>query len=158
MNASGNGQTAIVDYQSVYDAPSLEEEVKMATERFNLTQSQQEVWLTAATDRRKAETFAKGQLDSKSTNYERGPVYKGLRNAHNTFYETIIGYLTPVQKQALETDRVILEEKRKRLAKIAPPPAPTVTVAPVYSTAIKEAEKPKDTEKKSKKKKKPAGA
>jgi hypothetical protein len=156
VSSSYSTQTAIIDYQSVYEAPTLEEEVKMATQRFNLTPSQQDVWLSAATDRRQAEKIAREQLDSKSA--EKGPAYKGLRMSQNTFYEIIIGYLSPAQKQALETDRVILEEKRKKIAKLAPPPAPTVTVAPIDSSAIKAAEKPKETGKKPKKKKKAVGA
>jgi hypothetical protein len=150
-------QVAIVDYKSVYDAPTKEEEVKMAAERFNLTPSQQDVWLTAATDRREVEKQAREKIDSKAPNYEKEGAYKGLKSAQNTFYETIIGYLSPAQKQAFETDRLILQEKQKRLAKLAPPPppAPSVTVAPVDSTAIKQAEKSKVTGKKSKTKKRP---
>lgn len=153
-----SSQTAIMDYKNVYEAPTIDEEVKMAAERFNLTPAQQDMWRTAAVDRRDAEKIARGQLEQRTDNYDRAPVYKGLRMAQNTFYETIIGYLNPAQKQALETDRLILEEKRKQLAKIAPPPvAPTVTVAPVDSTAIK-AEMEKTSGKKSKKKKKAVGA
>jgi hypothetical protein len=146
-----------MDYKSVYEAATIEEEVKMAAERFNLTPSQQDVWLSAAVDRREAERQAREKLDSKAANYEKDPVYRGLRSSQNTFYETIIGYLTPAQKQAMETDRAILQEKQKRLAKLPPPPpsTPTVTIAPVDSTAIKEAEKSKGTGKKSKKKRKP---
>lgn len=150
----------IMDYKSVYDASTLEEEVKMAAERFNLTKSQQDVWTEAAFDRRLTEKQAYEKLDSKTTDYSysKDAVYRGLRTSQNTFYEIIIGYLSPAQKQALEADRAILHEKQRRLAKI-PPPAPTVTVVPVDSTAIKEqilkeAEKIKAAEKKSKKKKK----
>jgi hypothetical protein len=147
-----------MDYKSVYDTPTVEEEVKMAAERFNLTPSQQEVWLTAATERRETEVPARGKIDSKAANYEKESAYRGLRSAQNTFYETITGYLSPAQKQALETDRMIVQEKQKRLAKLAPPPPPpasTVTVPPVDSIAIKQAEKEKKTSKKSKKKKQP---
>jgi hypothetical protein len=153
----------ITDYKSVYEAATLEEEVQMAAERFNLSKSQQDVWIDAATDRRKVEKRVYEHLDSKVTdyNYSKDAAYKELRISHNTFYEIIIGYLNPAQKQALETDRAILHEKQKRLAKLAPPPAPTVTVAPVDSTLIKEqilkeAEKIKAAEKKSRKKKKSA--
>jgi hypothetical protein len=150
-------QVTIMDYKSVYEAATVEEEVKMATERFNLTPSQQDVWLTAATDRRETERQARGMLESKATNYEKEPTYKGLRSAQNTFYETVIGYLSPAQKQALETDRLIHLEKQKRLAKLPPPPppTPTVTVVPVDSAAIKQTEKGKGSGKKSKKKKQP---
>lgn len=155
-DSPASGQTAIVDYKSVYEAATVEEEVRMATERFGLTTSQQDIWLSAATDRRETEKQARDKLDAKAANYEKDGIYRGLRASQNTFHETITGYLTPAQKQALETDRLILEEKRKKLAKLPPPPppAPTVTVAPVDSAAIKEAEKPKETGKKSKKKKK----
>jgi hypothetical protein len=152
--------TLIVDYKSVYETASAEEEVKLAAERFKLTQAQQEVWLLAATDRREAEKQAQVKLDSKVSNYEKEPAYKGLRSAQNTFYETVVGYLAPAQKQALETDRLIIQERQRRLAKL-PPPAPTVTVVPVDSTAIKQAEKDAKAEKakgagkKSKKKSKP---
>jgi hypothetical protein len=150
--------TAIMDYKSVYETASIEEEVKMASDRFQLTSSQQEMWMVAAADRRQAEKQVREKLDSKTQNYEKDGIYRGLRTAQNTFHETIIGYLTPTQKQALETDRLILQEKQKRLAKLPPPPppAPTVTVAPVDSAAIKAAEKDKQKGKKSKKKKKPA--
>lgn len=151
-------QTSYLDYKSVYEAATIEEEVKMAAERFNLTPAQQDIWLTAATDRRETEKQVREKLDAKAPNYEKDGMYRGLRSSQNMFLETITGYLTPTQKQALETDRLILEEKRNRLAKLPPPPppAPTVTVAPVDSAAIKEAEKGKGTGKKSKKKKKPA--
>ncbi|MGZ3882719.1 MAG: hypothetical protein ACXVPQ_07730 [Bacteroidia bacterium] len=160
LTSSVPGETAIMDYKSVYESATTEEEVKMATDRFNLTKSQQEIWLTAAADRREAEKKAREQLESKDPNYSRDAVYKGLKSSQNTFYETIIGYLSPTQKQALETDREILEEKRKRVAKLPPPPppAPTVTVAPVDSTAIKAAEKAKIQNKKTRKKKKTVGA
>jgi hypothetical protein len=153
--AAAEGRVSYLDYKSVYEASTVEEEVKMAAERFALTPSQQEVWLTAATDRRVAEKVAREKLDSKTANYERDGVYRGLRNSHNTFHEIITGYLTPNQKQAMELDRQILQEKQQRMAKLPPPPppAPTVTVAPVDSSAIKETEKSK-TGKKSKKKKK----
>ena len=151
---------AIMDYKSVYEAVTLEEEVQMAAERFHLTPSQQQVWQTAATDRRESEKRVREKLDSKDADYSRDAVYRELRTSHNTFYEAIVGYLNPSQKQALEFDRAVLAEKQKRLAKLPPPPppAPTVTVAPVDSAAIKEAEKIKTPAKKSKKKKKPAGA
>lgn len=151
----------IMEYKSVYEAATLEEEVQLATERFNLSQSQQEIWTEAAYDRRLSEKLAYPKLESKTTDYSysKDAVYRGLRTSHNTFYETIIGYLSPGQKQAIEADRAILHEKQRRLAKIPPPPPPTVTVAPVDSTALKEqilkeAEKIKAEEKKSKKKKK----
>jgi hypothetical protein len=151
-------QMSIIDYKSVYEAPTLEEEVKMATERFTLTPAQQEVWQLAATDRRAAEKLAHTKLDSNANSYERDGAYRGLRTSHNEFHDAISGYLTPTQKRALEDDRVVLEEKRRRLAKLPPPPppAPTVTVAPVDSAAIKEAEKVEKAKagKKSKKKKK----
>jgi hypothetical protein len=160
LSANTSTETLIMDYKSVYEAATLEEEVKAAAERFNLTKSQQEVWYTAATDRRKAEKTAREQLQLNDPNNSKEGIYKGLRISQNTFYETIVGYLNPAQKQALETDRAILEEKRKRVAKLPPPPppVPTVTIMPVDSAAIKEAEKAKNTGKKSKKKKKPAGA
>ncbi|MCW3076459.1 MAG: hypothetical protein JWO32_1068 [Bacteroidetes bacterium] len=147
----------IMDYKSVYESATLEEEVKMATERFSLTKAQQDVWLTEAADRRVAEKRAHEQLESKDANINKDNVYKGLRGSQNTFYQKITGYLSPSQKQAMETDRAILEEKRKRVAKL-PPPVPTVTVIPVDSVAIKAAEKEKTQGKKSKKKKKPVGA
>jgi hypothetical protein len=152
---NSEAQVAIIDYKSVYEAATLEEEVKMATERFSLTKSQQDVWMTAAVDRRAAEKAARDKFDSKASSYEKDGMYRGLRTSHNTFYETITGYLSPSQKQAMEYDRMILEEKRKRVAKLPPPPppAPTVTVAPVDSTAIKAAEKDKAKSKKKAKKK-----
>jgi hypothetical protein len=148
-------QASILDYKSVYEAPTIEEEVQMAAERFNLTPSQQEVWLTAATDRREVERQSRAMIDSKAQNYEKEGAYKGLRVAQNEFYETVIGYLNPAQKQAMETDRVIMQEKQKKLAKLPPPPPPvtTVTVAPVDSTLIKKEEKSKTSGKKTKKKK-----
>lgn len=146
---------SIMDYKSVYEAATLEEEVKMAAERFSLNKSQQEVWMTAAVDRRQTEKQAYDKLNSKGVDYSKEAVYMGLRMAHNTFYETITGYLNPDQKQALELDRTIRAEKQRRLAKL-PPVAPVVIVAPVDSAAIKEAEKINATDKKSKKKKKTA--
>jgi len=146
-------QMSILDYKSVYEAATVEEEVKMATERFELTPSQQDVWLSAATDRREGEKQARDKFESKASSYEKEGAYRGLRSSQNTFHETIIGYLAPAQKHAYETDRLILQERQKKMAKL-PPPAPTVTVAPVDSSAIKEAEKNKDTGKKAKKKKK----
>lgn len=143
---------SIMDYKSVYEAATLEEEVKMATERFSLNKSQQEVWLTAAVDRRQTEKQAYEKLNSKGVEYSKDAVYMGLRMAQNSFYETVTGYLNPDQKQALELDRTIRAEKQRRLAKL-PPVAPVVTVAPIDSAAIKEAEKVKPVEKKSKKKK-----
>ncbi len=149
--------TRIVDYKSVFEAATVEEEVQMATERFTLSPSQQDLWLVAATDRRLAEKQAYGKLESKSQDYQKSAVYGGLRAAHNTFHETIVGHLSPSQKQSLENDRLIMEEKRQRLAKIPPPPpTPTVAVATVDSAAIKEADK-KAAGKKSKKKKKTVG-
>jgi hypothetical protein len=142
-----------VDYKSVYDSPTVEEEVKMAADRFNLTKSQQDVWLSAASDRRLVENQVRGKLESNAPLYEKDPAYRGLRSAQNTFYETIIGYLSPAQKQSLETDRAILQEKQKRLAKLPPAaPTPTVTVAPVDSATIKPVEKSKSKSKKTKKK------
>ncbi|MCE3229724.1 MAG: hypothetical protein K0S32_4275 [Bacteroidetes bacterium] len=156
---SESGETAIIDYKSVYDASTLDEEVKMAAERFSLTPSQQDVWKKAAVDRREAEKKTKTYLESTNNTYDKSGAYVGLRTAHNEFYQTIIGYLSPAQKQALETDRTILEEKRKQLAKITPPAVITPTVIPVDSTAIKaEMEKEKAAAKKSKKKKKAKGA
>jgi hypothetical protein len=156
---SESTQTPIMDYKSVYEAATLEEEVQMATERFHLTQAQQEIWQSAATDRRIIEKQVYAKLDSKDTDYSKDAVYRALRTSHNNFYEAIVGYLNPNQKQALEFDRAVIQEKHKRLAKLPPPPppAPTVTVAPVDSAAIKQSEKAKATGKKSKKKRK-AGA
>jgi hypothetical protein len=153
-----SGQTSYLDYKSIYETSTVEDEVKMAAERFKLTPSQQDMWLVAATDRRVVETQARTKLEGKVDNYEKDGIYRGLKSAQNTFYETITGYLTPTQKQEMETDRLILAEKQRRIAKLPPPPppAPTVTVAPVDSTAIKAAENEKKTTKKSKKKKKPA--
>ncbi len=154
------GEINYLDYKSVYEAATLEEEVLMATERFSLTLSQQDVWMTAAVDRRAAEKQAYEKLNSTATDYSKDAVYKGLRYAHNTFSEKIIGYLTPNQKYALDLDRAILHERQLRVAKLAPPPPPpTVTVSPVDSTLIKdqilkEAEKIKAEQKRSKKKKK----
>jgi hypothetical protein len=143
----------ILDYKSVYEAETIEEEVKMAGERFELNPSQQAVWLEAAADRRRSEKFAREKLDSKDPNLEKEGIYRGLRSAQNTFYETITGYLSPTQKQAFETDRLILNEKQKKLAKMPPaPPTPTITVAPVDSSAIKAETKKSKKGKKSKKK------
>ena len=152
-------RTAILDYKSVYEAATIEDEVKMAAERFSLTPSQQEVWLTAAADRRAAEKKTQEMLASKAVNIDREGAYRGLRNAHNNFHQAIVGYLSPAQKQAFERDRLILQEKQQRLAKLPPPPppAPTVTAAPVDSAAIKEPEKNKSKSKKSRKKKKAVG-
>jgi hypothetical protein len=157
---SSSGETTYIDYKSVYEAATIEEEVKMAAERFNLTKAQQDTWLSIAGTRREAEKNARKQLETKADNYERGPVYQGLRAAQTEFYQIIIGYLTPAQKNALEVDRLIMEEKRKQVAKLSPPTpvTPTVNVIPVDSAAIKAAEKEKATEKKSKKKKKTVGA
>lgn len=156
---SSTGQN-IMDYKSMYEAATVEEEVQMAVERLRLTKSQQDVWLTAAIERRQGEKLAYEKLNSKGMDVSRDAVYMGLRKSQNAFYETIIGYLNPAQKQGLELDRILRNEKQKRLAKLPPPPppAPTVTVAPVDSAAIKEQEKIKVTEKKSKKKKKSAGS
>src|ERR1043166_4552445 len=52
LDSLNSNRTRIVDYKSVYEAATTEEEVKMAAERFGLTTSQQDMWLTAATDRR----------------------------------------------------------------------------------------------------------
>jgi hypothetical protein len=152
--------TAILDYKSVYEAATIEEEVKMAAERFSLSPSQQDVWLTAATDRRAAEKQSQDMLGSKAANYDKEGAYRGLRTAHNTFHQSIVGFLSPAQKQAFERDRLILQEKQQRLAKLPPPPppAPTVTVAPVDSSAIKETDEKKSKGKKSKKKKKAVGS
>jgi hypothetical protein len=158
-SASGLTEISIMDYKSVYEAATLEEEVQMATERFNLTKPQQEAWATAAVDRRETEKQTRAKLESKTNDYSKDAVYRGLRSAQNQFYETITGYFDPSQKQLLEKDRIIIEEKRKMIAKLPPPViAPTVTVAPVDSTAIKaEMEKNKKIKAKSKKKKKPIG-
>ena len=156
--ASTSEGTLIMDYKSVYDVATLEEEVQKATERFSLTKSQQDVWSVAAYDRRAVEKQAYEKLNSNATDYSKAAVYSGLRSAHNTFYETITGYLTPAQKQAMVLDREIMAEKQKRLAKIPPPP-PTVTVAPVDSTLIKQEMKIKEADlKKAKKKKKKVAA
>lgn len=146
--------TAILDYKSVYETATVEEEVKMAAERFGLTQAQQDLWLTAATERRFTEKQAQSRLDSNAGNITREGVYRGLRSSHTAFHETISGYLTPAQKQAIETDRQILIEKQRRLAKLPPPPPPTPTVAaiPVDSAATKEPEPPGKKSKKKKKK------
>jgi hypothetical protein len=153
--AAEEERTAIIDYKSVYEATTVEEEVKLAAERFGLSASQQDMWLQAATDRRLTEKQVREKLDSKA-DFDRDGVYRGLRASQNTFHETIMGYLNPTQKQSFETDRLILQEKQKRLAKMPPPPppAPTVTVPAVDSAAIKASEEPKAKGKKSKKKKK----
>ena len=161
-----SGEVAIMDYKSVYETATVEEEVQMAAERYRLTKSQQEVWLGAAKDRRDIEKQAHAQLAANAVtpdyNFSRDAVYRGLRTAQNNFYEAIIGYLNPSQKQAMEFDRTVLAEKQRRLAKIPPPPPPapvdTVKVPAVDSTAIKEAEKLKNPKKSKKKKKKSAGA
>ena len=118
------------------------------------------MWLTAAIDRRQSEKQAYEKLNSKDIGYGKDAVYMGLRISQNSFYETITGYLNPDQKQALELDRAIRNEKQRRLAKLPRPVAPTVTVTPIDSTKIKEkeAEKIKPADKKSKKKKKPTGS
>lgn len=155
VTSSESDRTSYLDYKSVYEAGTLEEEVKMAAERFKLSASQQEIWLTAAKDRRNDEQQAKVKLESNMSSYEKEPIYRGLRTAQNTFYNTIIGFLSPVQKQAMETDRLILQEKQQRIAKLPPPPppAPTVTVMPVDSvvTPEPEKEKPKGGSRKKKK-------
>jgi hypothetical protein len=153
--ASTTTLTRIVDYKSMFEAATVEEEVKMATERLTLSPDQQDMWLRAATDRRRAEKQAYDKLDSKSQDYQKSAVYGGLRSAQNTFHETIIGHLSPSQKGSLERDRLIQQEKQQILA-ATPPPPPTPTVAPVQvdSAAIKEADKSKTTGKKAKKKKK----
>jgi hypothetical protein len=147
-----------MDYKSVYEAATIEEELQMATERFNLTPAQKDVWLSAAEDRRETEKQARAKFEKNISGYEKEGVYMGLRSAQNTFHEIIIGHLTPVQKEALEADRLVLQEKQKKIAKLPPPPppAPVVTVAPVDSSAIKASEKDKGAAKKSKRKKKPA--
>jgi hypothetical protein len=152
-------ETSYLDYKSVYETATVEEEVVMASERFGLTTSQQDMWLKAAGDRRQSEKQFRDKIESK-TDFDKSGAYMGLRSSLNTFHETIIAYLTPAQKQALETDRLILQEKQQRVAKLPPPPppAPTVTAAPVDSAAIKETEKNKVKGKKARKKKKPAGS
>jgi hypothetical protein len=147
-----------LDYKSVYEAASLEEEVKMAAERFKLSQDQQEMWTQAAEDRRKVEQQAKEKLSTATNSYEKDPIYRGLRTAQNDFYTTIVGYLTPVQKQYFETDRLILQEKQQRLAKLPPPPppAPTVTAVPIDSVLTKEPQK-EPAKAKAKKRKKEVG-
>jgi hypothetical protein len=147
----------IVDYKSVYETSTVEEEVKMATSRFELTKSQQDIWLEAATERRLTENKFRDQANVKGADNNKDAAYRELRTSQNTFYETVIGYLSPAQKQKLEVDRNILNEKQKKLAKIPPPPpppTPTITAVPVDSAAIKESEKKKAAGKKSKKKKK----
>lgn len=103
-------KVSYLDYKSVYEAESLEEEVKMATERFKLSPAQKEIWEQAAIDRRLVEKQASEKLDANKSSYEKEPVYRGLRTAQNTFHATIVGHLTPAQKQAFETDRLILQE------------------------------------------------
>jgi hypothetical protein len=164
VSPSNNNETStssrekIVDYKSVYEASSLEEEVQMAAARFELTKAQQDIWLEAATDRRLTENKFRDQANAKG-DHNMDAAYRELRTSQNTFYETVIGYLSPAQKQKMEFDRNILNEKQKKLAKIPPPPppTPTITAVPVDSAAIKESEKKKAAGKKSKKKKK-AGA
>jgi hypothetical protein len=153
-------QIAIMDYKSVYETATAEEEVKMATERYNLTAAQQDVWLKAANDRRFLEKQSNDKIASNVQNFEKDGAYRGLRSAQTEFHETITGYLSPAQKQALETDRLIHEEQQKRLAKLPPPPppAPVVTVTPVDSTAIKQAAKEKEKATKKSKKRKPSAA
>jgi len=147
-----------MDYKSVYEAPTLDEEVSMATERFSLTKTQQEVWKAAAVDRRETEKQTRAALESKSNDYNKDAVYKGLRSAQNQFYETITGYFDPTQKRALERDRIILEEKRKMIAKLPPPViTPTITIAPIDSAAIAPQKGKKKSSQKSKTKKKPIG-
>ncbi len=155
--SSSEERTKIMDYKSVYETASVEEEVQLATERFSLTAEQQDIWLVAARDRRQSESFARGKLDSNDINLSKEGVYRGLKAAQSTFYETVIGYLTPVQKQQLESDRVIINEKQKRLAKLPPPPpppAPVDTMPAIDSTAVKAADLDKDAGKKGKKSKK----
>jgi hypothetical protein len=150
-----------IDYKSVYEAATLEDEVQLAAERFGLTKSQQDVWADAATDRRLTEKQFREKFDSKAVNSSKEAMYKGLRSAQSTFYETVIGYLSPAQKARVEFEREVVNERERRLAKIPPPPPPppTVTVAPIDSTAIKAEEKAKAAaEKKSKKKKRSASA
>jgi hypothetical protein len=147
--------TRIVDYKSMFETATVEEEVKMATERLSLSTDQQDLWLRAATDRRRAEKQAYDKLDSKSQDYQKNSVYGGLRTAQNLFHESIIGHLSPSQKSMLERDRLIQAEKQQIIAN-TPPPPPTPSVAPVQvdSAAIKETEKSKTAGKKGKKKKK----
>jgi hypothetical protein len=153
--STGLVEISIIDYKSVYEAATLEEEVQMATERFKLTKSQQEVWAGAAVDRREIEKLTRAKLESKVDDYSKTDVYKGLRSAQNQFYETIIGYFDPTQKQLMERERVIMDEKRKMIAKLPPPViAPTVTVAPIDSAAIYESQKSKKAKAKAKPKKK----
>ncbi|MBL7930680.1 MAG: hypothetical protein JNL60_02195, partial [Bacteroidia bacterium] len=161
----GYTNTLVVDYKSVYEAPTPEEEVKIAAERFNLTLDQQDIWLLAAKDRREGERKFR-EFDAKAGNADRDGAYRGYRTSQNAFYETIIGHLTPQQKAAFERDRLIIEERDKRLARWNQenPSAPTssiqtttVTVVPTTfgmdSTAIKQKNKEKGNSKKTKKKK-----
>jgi 1,2-phenylacetyl-CoA epoxidase PaaB subunit len=152
-DASESAQIAIIDYKSVFETETVEEEVKMAAERFNLTEAQQDIWLVAATERRQSEKQSRDKLGQKTGSYERENIYRGLRTSATTFHETITGYLNPSQKQSLENDRLIMQEKQKRLARIPPPP-PVDTVAPVDSVAIKQAMMDAEAEKKTKKGKK----
>ena len=152
---SPNAEVSYLDYKNVYDAATLEEEVQLAAERFKLSKQQQETWMTAAVDRRQTEKQMYAQLNSPPANFSRDAAYRELRTAQNTFYERIVGYLSPSQKQAMEMDRAILQEKQNRIAKLPPPPPPPVTVAPVDTAAIiLQAEKKKEAEKKAKRKKK----
>ena len=153
---SSSEKTTYLDYKSVYAAATLEEEVKMATERFRLSPDQQELWLSEATDRRIVEKQAQEKIEKKSSSFELEPVYRGLRMSQNNFYNIIISHMNPAQKQAFETDRLVLQEKQQRLAKLppTPPPAPTVTLIPVDSAAIKANQEVKMKEKVKKKKKK----
>src|SRR5207237_10072490 len=74
----------IMDYKSVYEASTLEEEIQMAAKRFNLTKSQQDVWAAAAFDRRIAEKQVYEKFDSKTMDYSKDANYRGLRTAQNT--------------------------------------------------------------------------
>jgi hypothetical protein len=151
--SNASNQIAIIDYKSVYEAETLEDEVKFATDRFSLTPTQQDIWLTAAKERREIEKNARIKFDAKDPNTDKAAVYMGLRAAHNTFYEIIIGYLSPAQKQSLEEERLIQQERQKRLAKLTPPPTlviDSVKVAPIDSSMIKPVDPPK--KKKSQKK------
>lgn len=160
---ANSGKVTYLEYKSVYDAPTLEEEVKMATERFRLSKPQQEIWLTAAEERRQTEKQVYDKLRTTDVNYDKGPDYRALRTSHNAFFEEVVGYLNPAQKEEMEFDRAILQEKQNRIAKLPPPPPPpsTVTVVSVDTAAIiLQAEKKKEAEKKakSKNKKKPAAS
>lgn len=162
----GYTNTLIIDYKSVYETPTAEEEVLAATERFTLTPDQQDIWLLAAKDRREGERQFKEKADSKTASYEMDGAYRGYRTSQNTFYETIIGHLSPSQRSSFERDRLIIEERDKRLARwpMERPAASstvqttTVTVVPTTfgqdSATVKPNQKDKPANKKATKKKK----